>query len=259
MANVTFDGPNKLIIVNNGITSLDVQVDLYSDWKEWVLLSDNSKYLPAFAATGGEPIGGGLYTGQTYIVINGWYIRPYEANHNLFLDGNIFGDAGAPIITPTLGGYTVTVQFRNSTQAQGISTSGGDPTTIAVAVWAANRAANNGAGTFGETNQNAPLSVVETEDAVWDGTAADHLGVGTTGLTLSQAKAAAETAALESTTTHSLIDVLVKYENNRTKIDKTAKTLTIYDDDGITPIKVYNLKNAAGVPSTDEVTERIPV
>ena len=31
---VTFDGPNKLIKVNQGITFLDVDVDIYSNWKE---------------------------------------------------------------------------------------------------------------------------------------------------------------------------------------------------------------------------------
>lgn len=133
MSKVTFDGPNKLIIVDSGITSLDAKIDLYSDWKEWVLVSDNSKYLPAFTAIGGDPIGGGLYTGITFIQINGWLIRPDEVDHTLTINGNLFGDAGAPIITPTLGDYTVLVQLRNSTQAQGISTSGG--TLTAADVW----------------------------------------------------------------------------------------------------------------------------
>jgi len=51
---ITFDGGNKLIIVNNGETSLDVGLDLYSAWKEWMLLSDNSKYPIAFSAIGGD-------------------------------------------------------------------------------------------------------------------------------------------------------------------------------------------------------------
>ena len=33
---VTFDGINKHIIINPGETQIDVQVDLYSAWKEWV-------------------------------------------------------------------------------------------------------------------------------------------------------------------------------------------------------------------------------
>ena len=55
MAKVTFDGPNKLIIVNPGIVELDVQVDIYSDWKEWAATGDNLKYPPALRTIGGDP------------------------------------------------------------------------------------------------------------------------------------------------------------------------------------------------------------
>ena len=56
MANkVIFSGESKHIIVKSGVTEIDVQVDLYSDWKEWVVESDNSKYLQAFRTFGGDP------------------------------------------------------------------------------------------------------------------------------------------------------------------------------------------------------------
>ena len=32
---VTFDGPNKLILINHGEVSIDVKEDIYSGWKEW--------------------------------------------------------------------------------------------------------------------------------------------------------------------------------------------------------------------------------
>ena len=92
MALVTFDGPNKLMIVNPGVTEIDVKVDLYSDWKEWTLLSDNSKYLPAMSAIGGEPIGGGIFVGSTFFFLNGWKLRPYEGNHTLNVVGNLYTD-----------------------------------------------------------------------------------------------------------------------------------------------------------------------
>lgn len=56
-----------------------------------------------------------------------------------------------------------------------------------------------------------------------------------------------------------LIETLIKYEANRTFIDKIAKTLTVYDDDGTTPIRTFSLRDSAGVPSITEIVERLPV
>lgn len=121
MADVTFNGTTKIISVNNGVTSLDAK-DLYSWWKEWVL-EDNANFLPAMSAIGGDPIGSGLFTGTTFFILNGWLIRPYSGNHTLIISGNLFGEDGAEIFTPVLGSYTVGIQLRNTSQAQGISTS----------------------------------------------------------------------------------------------------------------------------------------
>jgi hypothetical protein len=54
------------------------------------------------------------------------------------------------------------------------------------------------------------------------------------------------------------IALLQKYQENRQVIDKTLNTLTIYDDDDITPILVFSLLDSLGSPSTDEVAERLP-
>lgn len=56
-----------------------------------------------------------------------------------------------------------------------------------------------------------------------------------------------------------VVDTILKFHTNRTKIDSVAKTLTIYDDDGVTPIKVFTLRDGTGTPSVDEVCERDPV
>jgi hypothetical protein len=34
--------------------------------------------------------------------------------------------------------------------------------------------------------------------------------------------------------------------------------MVFYEDDGITPLLVFNLKNEAGLPAMDEVFERVP-
>ena len=55
MSKVTFDGPTRIITVITGVTDLDVKIDIYLPWKQWVEESDNSKWLAAFRAFGGDP------------------------------------------------------------------------------------------------------------------------------------------------------------------------------------------------------------
>jgi hypothetical protein len=55
-----------------------------------------------------------------------------------------------------------------------------------------------------------------------------------------------------------VVDTILKYHKNRTLIDENAFTLTVYDDDNVTPIKVFNLKDEAGLASIVSIFERIP-
>jgi hypothetical protein len=56
-----------------------------------------------------------------------------------------------------------------------------------------------------------------------------------------------------------VIDELIKYQKNRTVIDPVAFTMTIFDNDGITPLHVFDLKDQNGVASVESIFERIPV
>lgn len=85
---VTFDGPNKLIYVNEGEDEIDVQIDIYSDWKEWTLLRDNLKYLSALRVVGGDPTPTGAL-GATYFLRNGWQI---QVDHAVNFTGNLYSD-----------------------------------------------------------------------------------------------------------------------------------------------------------------------
>jgi len=71
---VTFDGPNRLIIVNEGVTELDISRDVYSSWKNWLLEGFGSTFLPAIRSVGGDPIDveTGQYAGDLYFLINNW-------------------------------------------------------------------------------------------------------------------------------------------------------------------------------------------
>jgi len=103
-AKVTFDSLNRLIIVTtapvDGLITLDVQVDLYSDMKEDIRASATLAANPTafLASLGGVPTPTG-YTGQYYFLNNaeGWRLQPYDADHELMLVGNILvGDTSAP-------------------------------------------------------------------------------------------------------------------------------------------------------------------
>lgn len=112
---MTFDGPNKLIILDTGVTTVSAQ-EIYSLWKEWMLIGTNTRFLPAFGqSVGGDPIGGGQLVGSYYFLQNGWRIRPQEATHVLTIQGNLFPIPDtAPIMAPTVGNFNVTILFARS-------------------------------------------------------------------------------------------------------------------------------------------------
>lgn len=97
---VTFDGVNKLILINEGEVSIDVQRDIYSAWKEWARLENNLQYFDPLATVGGEPTISGQRLDVTYFLINGWKIKPYQGTYDLTLTGNIFDVDGGSIKVP---------------------------------------------------------------------------------------------------------------------------------------------------------------
>jgi hypothetical protein len=101
---VTFDGTYRIIYVNEGETELDVQIDLYSNWKEWVQVRDHAKYAQAFTAIGGQPISDIQSVGITYFLENGWRIQPWPGDYILTIDGNLYTrEAGENPIIPVSG------------------------------------------------------------------------------------------------------------------------------------------------------------
>ena len=139
---VTFDGFNKIIIVNEGVTELDFRVDVYSAWKEWTLDPNqtNLKWEQALSSIGGDPLPGNRELGTTYFLENGWRMRTWEGNHSLTVTGNVFTREGEPIFVPTLNPWTITINLNTSTLVETIlpelSLGSGDISSIADAVWA---------------------------------------------------------------------------------------------------------------------------
>ncbi len=118
----TFDGVNKLVILSSQ-TTVDLP-DLYSRWKDWVLLSDNSKYLEAMSSVGGDPLPSGSFLGVTFFLENGWKIRPQESSHTLIINGNLYDRAGGSPFTSTLGSFNVRIEQRTSNIVDLISVGG---------------------------------------------------------------------------------------------------------------------------------------
>jgi len=114
---VSFNGPSKLIIVNNGETSLDAETDIYSAWKRWVTQLNNAEFLQALRTVGGDPIGGGQEVSPYFFLLNGWRLRPYEGDHQLTVDGNLYVDGGGNPFTPTVGAYNVLVNLVTSSKS----------------------------------------------------------------------------------------------------------------------------------------------
>lgn len=126
----TYDPVNRLFILKSGVRDLDVKVDLYSDWKEEVLLSDNIKHPIAMRTTAGDPTSATDALGPVYFMLNGWRIRPDEADHTLTITGDLFTDpAGTDILVPTLGGFTVLGVIQLSTLTRVVNTGSGLTTT----------------------------------------------------------------------------------------------------------------------------------
>lgn len=133
-----FDGSSKIISLTLGTTQLNVR-DLYSRWKDWVKQS-GMNYLKAFEVVGGDPIdeSAGIYITSYFFLINGWKIKPQEANHKLIVyDGILTTSDGSDPFIQTQGNYNVLVQYSQPIKSETISIGGSSisPAQIANAVW----------------------------------------------------------------------------------------------------------------------------
>lgn len=118
---IAFDPTNRRIVLDSTGVSAS---ELWSRWSDWVALADNSKYLPAFRQAGGDDLGGGLLIPAYMFLLNGWRVRPMEANHSLTIVGNLFVDGGGVPLVDTLGTFNVIAQYTVPVQAQTVSTGG---------------------------------------------------------------------------------------------------------------------------------------
>lgn len=169
---ITIDPANKRLILDSA--SVTAQA-IYVAWVDWMTLSDNSKYLPAFTTAGGDDLGGGLLIPAYYFLENGWKVRPMESSHNLTITGNLFVRGGGVPVVSTLGTYQVNVNYTVPVQAQGISTSGSaGPTAAEIAAQVRAeltvelaRIDASISSRLASAGYTAPPTASQTADAVW--------------------------------------------------------------------------------------------
>ena len=113
MVDATFNGVDLIVTLPPTQTEVDVQTDLYSAWKRFLLADkENLKFPEAFRTIAGDALTPGLEVAPYFFLRNdfGWRIRPSEEDITINLTGNLIAqDVALPVIIPTVGAFTVLV------------------------------------------------------------------------------------------------------------------------------------------------------
>lgn len=253
---VTFDGENRKIIVNPGENEISVKVDIYSAWKQWASTYDNMAFPEAIRVVGGDPIGGGLFTGDIYFLMNGWQI---EVSEQVNFEGAIYHDDGIDVFHIGPGaGVTSTV----SQLVQTVSTTGGTgdcPTTAQIAAAVDSILENRFDNITNDLSDKASQISVNNIQS-------DLTNLSTTVTALlngidSRIDIISDQIQIIDVDLNQMFVLLAelkKFNFNRSKIDPIDQTLTIYDDDNVTPIVIFDLLDTDEQPSVTEVAEKFP-
>lgn len=128
-----FDGANKRIYVQSGTLSF-VATDLYSEWKRWIIQSDNIKYIQAMRSIGGDALSQTKFIAPYIELMNEWKIKPYDGDYTLSVQGNLFATGGE---TPFIGADngTVLISMETTGNALALSSNTETQTDIIAPVW----------------------------------------------------------------------------------------------------------------------------
>lgn len=118
----TINFGSKLQILGGGTTFSIPQ--LYSEWKDEILLTSNAQYDFAYEPVGGQNVGGVKQIPKYVFQANGWKVRPAEANAQIALgDGIIVPETGSPFVN-TVGSFIVNIEYDAPVQAIAVTTGG---------------------------------------------------------------------------------------------------------------------------------------
>jgi hypothetical protein len=123
MPQATFDG-DTLTIQLPSIGSYNVESEIYSAWKEWVLLGDNAKYPIAFDTTGGDVISDGQKIASYFFCRNdnGWRIQAPPSNGEVVVKGNLFPKSALDPMYVENAGFDAFIRQESSTSAVVVET-----------------------------------------------------------------------------------------------------------------------------------------
>ena len=117
---ISFDGINREITLDQSQSIVSVQY-IYSRWLDWVKLGNNATFPIAFRQSGGDPIGGGLFTGVYFFLqnVDGWRIKPPEADVVISIVGNLYPeDPALGFLNSTTGQFSTSVRLETSSNTQ---------------------------------------------------------------------------------------------------------------------------------------------
>jgi hypothetical protein len=118
----TINFGSKLQIL--GVGSLFSIPQMYSEWKDEILLTSNAQYDFAYEPVGGQNVGGVKSIPKYVFQVNSWKIRPAEANAQIALaDGIIVPQSGSPFVN-TVGSFIVNIEYDAPVQAIAVNTGG---------------------------------------------------------------------------------------------------------------------------------------
>lgn len=204
---VTYDTLNRYLLLDqvapdiDDVVTLDVGRDIYSDAKrQWLSNVALFKLAFPFNAVGGFDIGGGVYSGTDYFLSNDvWKIVPYDASHQLSLEGNLRGtNPTASLFISPSGSNTIAIIYERSSLTQRVDTTPAQRELIADAVWDEQLTTHTTAGSAGEalsyvSESNAQISAsIITTESIADGVWMEELGAypsGTAGYALNTVSA----------------------------------------------------------------------
>lgn len=239
----TIDGPTKVITLTAGTTSVSVR-DLWSRWVDWFLTRDNSKYLPAFEFVGGNDIdeSQGTYIPIYAFLMNGWKIKPQEANHTLsIIDGILLVNGGGDPFNNTIGAYVVRINYQQPVQAISFSTEGGTPGDAPTVEEIRQEIDTNSTQLIAirERTDNLPDVPVDVSDL-------------TTAPTVEQIRQEIDLNSVTLAQILALVDatddrVILIQKITSNKVTKAGDVITIYEDNGITIWRRYNLASGGRV------------
>ena len=275
---VTFDTANRLIIVNFGITTLDIRVDLYSDAKEdWesgaldISAVRLNKFIFPFRVIGGDDTAPGEIAPLYAYLVGGWRIRPHEADHVLNLvNGAILVDEDTTFdpFVDTVSAYNVRVRMYvpvqgtilesgtsglTAPESQALLDIAADQVVIKADISTINT--NIGTMTASLTSISSDISAMQGDlnDIEISITAIDadivtiNTNIGTIQTDISNLQVAQQ--------------FMADIEGGRWKIDTGANQMIFYKADNTSEVARFNLLDESGSPTSDptRIAERLRV